>query len=619
MNGASQNITENQKVKLKELFPEVFTEDKIDFDKLKVALGEQVDIGERYSLTWKGKSNVFRAIQETTTKTLKPVREESVDFDKSKNIFIEGDNLDALKVLQKSYYGKVKMIYIDPPYNTGNDFVYNDKFAQSQEEYAQEAGIKDKDGNLNRTDGLRKNSKDGGHFHSNWLNMMYPRLYLARNLLRQDGVIFVSIDDNEVHNLRMMMNEIFGEDNFIAQLIWEKKYSTSNNIKGISYTHEYILCFVRDSSHVLDAIGRYAYTPEARARFKNPDNDPRGDWSDMSYHGPKSPTERPNLNYAIINPKTGQEIWPKEKSWAYEKAAYEKHVQENRLWWGKDGNYKEPRIKKFFSEIQGGLIPKSILNYKEFGTTSEGRSDFRYLFGKNDEGAIFDNPKPVRLIQKLCEISTNKDSLVMDFFCGSGTTADAVMRMNAEDGGNRRVISVQLPELTEPNSEANLAGYKYISDIAKERIRKSSKLIKDKVSDANNLDLGFKVMKLDDTNFNVWDSSLLDQESLKKQIAIQLHPIKDNSTEEDLLFEIVLKEGIDPTTEMHKTDNYWVVGDMKYIVCLDKVVTKDDFQSMINQQPKKVILLDNALQGDDELKANIVLQADKSNIELQVI
>lgn len=479
---ASKDNTQDNLQILKQLFPSAFTADgELDVNILKQLVGTDDEanqgVAEKFGLTWAGKSKVFGTVRQTTNKTLKPNRQNSVDFDKTKHLFIEGDNLDALKILERSYFNKVKMIYIDPPYNTGNDFVYNDDFKTSQAEHEQVAGTHDELGQTKRSDGLTKNSKDKGRYHSNWLNMMYPRLHIARNLLKDDGVIFVSIDDNEVHHLRMIMDEIFGEENFVAEMIWEKKYTTSNNIKGISNTHEYILCFCKSIDSIDKSIGRLSYTDKALSRFKNPDNDPRGPWSDASYHGPKSPTERKNLNYPLTHPKTGVEIWPKEKSWAYEKSNYEKHVAENRLYWGKNNSYKEPRVKIFLSEIQGGVIPRSLLSYKDSGSTSEGRADLRNIFGLNEDGALFDNPKPVKLLSKLLSIgaSNENNDIILDFYAGSGTTAHAVMQLNAEDGGNRKYICVQLPEVTDEKSEAFKAGYKTIADIARERIRRAGK------------------------------------------------------------------------------------------------------------------------------------------------
>jgi adenine specific DNA methylase Mod len=340
----------------------------------------------------------------------------------------------------------VKCIYIDPPYNTGNEsWVYSDNVSSPT--------IKEWQGKV-----VGKEGEDLTR-HDKWLCMMTPRLRLLRELLAEDGIIFISIDENEVHHLRFLIDEIFGEENFIADFIWENKYTTSNNIVGVSGVHEYILCYIKDAKNVGRAIFRLPYTEEARARYKNPDNDPRGDWMDVSYHGPKSPSERPNLNYPIVHPKTGEKIWPVEKSWAYEKAVYDKHVQENRLWWGKDSKYSEPRLKKFFNEIQGGIIPNTLLTNDDVGGTSDGRADLRDLFGNGE--AVFDNPKPVSLISKLLLIGSNKDSVILDSFAGSGTTAHAVMNLNKLDRGNRKVILVEMED--------------YADKLTAERVRRAAK------------------------------------------------------------------------------------------------------------------------------------------------
>ncbi len=382
-------------------------------------------------LNWIGKDKVVNHDKELPLRVLKPNKKLSVG-ENSGNLLIEGDNLEALKALMPFYYGKIKCVYIDPPYNTGNEgWVYNDRVNAPQ--------IKSW---LNKVVGAEGEDLCR---HDKWLCMMYPRLKLLRDLLSEDGAIFISIDDNEVHNLRKIMDEIFGEPNFVANIIWEKKYTTSNNVKGFSATHDFILVYSKNIEFLDSTIKRFSYTDEARSRYSNPDSDPRGDWKDNSYHGPKSPKERPNLNYPIIHPKTKEEIWPKEKSWAYEEAAYRKHVEENRLYWGKNFTYKEPRLKVYLSEIKGGMIPRTIWNYEDFGTNSQGRSELREIFGLNIESGIpFDSPKPTTLIKRIISISSNNDDIILDSFAGSGTTGQAVMELNKEEGGNRKFILVEL-------------------------------------------------------------------------------------------------------------------------------------------------------------------------------
>ena len=615
MDGKSQNITEEQLAKLKELFPETFSEDKIDWEKLKAALGEDVDLGERYGLSWKGKSNVFRAIQEQTTKTLKPAKNESVDWDSTENLFIEGDNLEALKILHKAYYGKVKMIYIDPPYNTGNDFVYNDKFAQSQREYESEAGIRDDEGNVKRSDGLRKNSKDGGHFHSNWLNMMYPRLYLARNLLKQDGVIFVSIDDNEVHNLRMIMNEIFGEENFVAEIIWEKKYAPQNDAKYFSTSHDYILVYARS----IDKFNRNLLPRDEQqiSRYKNPDNDSRGVWQSDNFtvatysekydYPIKLPSGR------IINPTPG-------RCWRTSENKFKELIAQNRISFGPEGD-NVPRIKRFLSEVQDGRVPTTLWQYSEVGHNQSAATELKNLF---DGKKYFDYPKPVSLIIHMEKIACSNDSIILDFFSGSSTTAHAVMELNAKDGGSRRHIQVQLPELTDEKSEAYKAGYKNIADIAKERIRRAGKKIaedhKDEIAKRKTpLDLGFKLYKVNDSNLKAWNSQIEDAEQLKQQMLSNMNPIVDDADDQDLLTELLLKNGINPNEKIEAKDNFYYINEHKLAICLAKEMSQQLFTKILESKPEKVILLDSAFQNNDQLKANLLLQSEQTNIETQVI
>ena len=475
MNGYNDDIHQRQIDKLTQLFPEVVTEGKIDWQKLQATLGEAVDLGERYGLSWKGKSDVFATIQEKTVQTLHPDRANSVDWDTTGNMFIEGDNLAALKILHKAYYGKVKMIYIDPPYNTGNDFIYNDDFKQTRRSYETEAGITDDEGNVVRDDGLCTNT--GGHKHSNWLNMMYPRLFLARNLLRQDGVIFVSIDDNEVHNLHLMMNEIFGEENFVAEIVWEKRFTRSNNAKMFTTLTERILLYRRSNkvSKLKDVRDE-----NNGSEFSNPDNDPRGVWTSVSYVNPASKTARPNLSYVLRNPITGKEVIHPTNAWKYSKDNYSKHVEQNRLYWGKNGENTYPRLKRFLSEMDDGVVPVDLWRHQDTGTTDKASKDLEGLIGRG----LFDFPKPTNLIKKMMNVSgVTNDDIILDFFSGSGTTAHAVAELNAEDGGNRRWICVQLPELTDEKSEAYKAGYRTIADIARERIRRAGAKIRTDFAD----------------------------------------------------------------------------------------------------------------------------------------
>ncbi len=468
MNGESltpYNVIINQ---LKEQLPEVFTEGKIDWEKLKVTLGENINFSnERYVLNWAGKSDAFRVMQEPSYQTLIPVEEDSVDFYGTENIFIEGENLEVLKVLQKSYFGKVKMIYIDPPYNTGNDsFIYPDRFSETKEEYQKRVGDKDDEGYMTSEGMFRRNSRENGQYHSNWLNMMMPRLYLAKNLLREDGVIFISIDDNEVHNLRLLMNEIFGEENFIGELIWKSRQNKDNrNITGLSIDHEYVLCYSKYND------GRKLNGSERKTeQYANPDNDSRGDWVSGNMVGLLSEDLRPNCHYDLINPETGINYGKPKLGWRYDKKTMSRLIEEKRIIWpdSKDGR---PRRKVFLNELNSELPNfTSIIGEKTY--TRDGTKEIDELFNSK----YFDFPKPTTLIGELIKQGTDcrGNDIILDFFAGSATTAHAVMQLN-KDGGNRKYICVQMPEPCEKKSEAYRAGYNTIADIAKERIRRAGK------------------------------------------------------------------------------------------------------------------------------------------------
>ncbi len=614
MNGQSHNPQEELLAWLQKKLPEAFTEGKIDCKKLKATLGESVDAnGERYGLSWAGKNDCFRHIQEPTTATLKPVRDESVDFDTTKNLFIEGDNLQVLKVLQKSYYGQVKMIYIDPPYNTGSDsFIYPDRFQETQEEYMERVGDKE-EGHVTRDGMWQKNSGDNGHYHSNWLSMMYPRLFLARNLLRDDGVIFVSIDDHEVHNLRCLMNEIYGEDNFRAQISWQKKYSVNNNQTGIAPVVEYVLVYSKSQEFINGLIPR---TEESINRYKNPDNDPRGPWKPVDYWGPVSPIKRPNLAYTITNPNTGLEIKPSKKSWKYSFETYQNHVNENKIWWGSDGKSTVPALKLFLSEVRDGLIPSNLWLSTDVGHTDESSKELQNLF---DKQVLFDTPKPVRLIKRMLEIANVKnDDIVLDFFAGSATTAHAILEINAEDNKTRRYILVQIEEKCVDNSEPKNLGYNTIADIAKERIRRVAKKLKNE-----NMDMGFKVLSLNESNFKIWRKNVPNAKELAEQMHMFIDNLKAESTQENVLYELMLKSGLDLNVpvEVRKADGkkYFALDGGKLVVCLEDAMTQPLADAVIALKPQKVICLDGAFKGNDQLKTNTALQMEAAKIDFRVI
>jgi len=543
MNGKSLDIRQNQLEKLKQLFPEAIIEGKIDWEKLQATLGKESAVGglsERYVLNWAGKTDAFKVLQQTTTATLKPAPEESINFDTTENVFIEGENLEVLKVLQKAYYGKVKVICIDPPYNTGSDsFIYPDSFKESKEDYQKRIGEKDEEGYLLKEGYFRKNSKDSGHYHSNWLSMMYPRLFLAKNLLRDDGVIFVHIDDNEVHNLRLIINEIFGEENFIAQFIWKSRQNKDNrNITGASIDHEYVLCYgkrIRGSERKVE-------------QYKNPDKDPRGPWTSGNMVGLLPQELRPNCHYDLINPETRINYGKPKLGWRYDKNTMNRLIQEKRIIWP-DKTDGRPRKKVFLNEMTeiytgfSSIIGKNIF-------TRNGTAEIEDLFGFR----AFDFPKPSDLIKELISQGVEDNDIVLDFFGGSSSTAHAVIKWNLKSlDAQIKFILVQLPENLFENSEAYKAGYKTIADIGKERIRRVIKKIeKEKKENKNllseaeenkNLDLGFKVFRLSSSNFKIWRGNEITEENLETQLDAFTNPVREGSEKENMLYELMLKAG----------------------------------------------------------------------------
>jgi adenine-specific DNA-methyltransferase len=634
VNGSSLSLQKELAELLKKKFPQIFAEGKVNPDKLKQSLGENLDTNdERYGLSWAGKNECFRHIQETTTATLKPLRDQSVDFDKTENIFIEGDNLEVLKILQKTYQNKIKMIYIDPPYNTGNDsFIYPDRFKEEKEDYELRAGIKDAEGLLTKDGFWRKNSKDAGHFHSNWLSMMYPRLFLAKNLLREDGVIFVSIDDNEVHNLRMIMDEVFGEENFLSVIAWEKRYTRSNNARLFASIKDSIIIYRKNE--ILTNL-KEPRTEKSDSIYSNPDDDPRGPWTSVSYINPATKTQRPNLVYPIINPFTKKKIIHPTNAWKFAKTECERHVKEKRIWWGNDGGYEYPRLKKFLSEVSEGIVPTDIWFHKETGTTDEGSKECEELIGKD----IFDNPKPTRLIKRILQLQTqsNENDIVLDFFAGSCTTAHAVMQLNAEDGGDRKFICVQLAEPCEEESEAFKAGFKTIADIGKERIRRAAKKIKKETEgnlsfDKNKLDLGFKVFRLKESNFKQWRENIKEPAEFKKHLLEMVDNVKKGASSEDMLFEIILKNSrfdLNVASEKKNVDNveyYILTAESEEnaeknieIICLADKVTKKFIDKVLADKPERFTCLDAAFKNNDQLKTNTALQMESAKIEFKVI
>lgn len=542
---------------------------------------------ERYQFTWPDKKKSVLLANAPINKTLRPCREESVDFDHTENLYIEGDNLEVLKLLQETYLGKIKMIYIDPPYNTGNDFVYEDDFAQSTEEYLDNSGQFDEEGNR-----LVKNLDSNGRFHTDWLNMLYPRLKLAKDLLSDDGVIFISIDDNEQENLKKCCDEVFGSQNFVAQLVWERAFSPKNDARFVSNSHDYVLMYAK----IIDkfVIGRLPRTEEANARYKNPDNDPRGPWmsSDISVK-----TYNSACDYPITTP-SGRVIEPPAgRCWRLSKKAFLERLQDNRIWFGPEGN-GVPRIKRFLSDLKyTGMAPTSIMFYKEVGHSQEGAQEVSKLL----DGGFFNGPKPQRLIQRLITLANLKDdSIIVDFFSGSASTAHAVMQLNAENGGKRKFIMVQLPEKTDEKSEAYKAGYKNICEIGKERIRRAARKIAEENPEAK-FDGGFRVLKCDSSNMkDVYYQSSEYEPSLFSSLE---ENIKEDRTPEDLLFQVMLDLGVLLSGKIEETTiagkKVFNVEDNYLIACFDDNVTDEVITEIAKQQPYYFVMRDSSMASDN--------------------
>ncbi|XDD53948.1 site-specific DNA-methyltransferase [Leptospira sp. WS4.C2] len=658
----SHNLTDDKLRILKEHFPEIFTEGSlIDWDKLRLTLGENIeseDSKERFGLNWPGKRNCFKAIQTPTTATLLPDREASVDFDTTENLYIEGDNLEVLKLLQKSYLGKVKMIYIDPPYNTGNDFVYPDDYTESLKTYLEYTGQVDAKGRK-----FTNNTETTGRFHSKWLNMMYPRLFLARNLLREDGVIFISIDDGEVAHLRKVCDEIFGEENFVANVIWKaRQIIDSRNLNNASTDHEYISIYAKSSS-LFQLSGKQI----DENKYSNPDNDPRGPWMSNNILGLANANQRPNLHYDLEDPQTGIKYkCPTESGWRYSKETINNKIQENRIIFPKSENGR-PREKKYLLELNSSNTGFSSLLNEEVGFTLNGTRELRDIF----EGKFFDFPKPTSLLRNLVYqgSSQQNEDIILDFFSGSATTAHAVLALNAEDGGNRKFICVQLPEPTRTKkadgsweeSEAYMAGFATIAEIGKERIRrviaklkedgsatttvkaekKTAKLqaFQSKKEESPSLgfesendqltdnkgdnepprkpqDLGFRVFTLAPSNFPIWNGNIeKTKEAVEaaldanQPVLLSANPL--SNTEEAILYEVLLKSGISEALANPNIKMETIAGKTVYIAeetayyVLGKEHNAEVFNEIMRRNPSLVIAREVGFSGNDVLKANV--------------
>lgn len=594
---ASADIAAQKRDDLLRLFPEVRSEaGKLDFERLRLVLGEAVNVGrERYGMNWPGKADCFKTIQTPSMATLRPCPEESVNWSTTENLIIEGDNLEVLKLLQKSYLGKIKLIYIDPPYNTGNDFIYPDNYTESLQTYLEYTGQVDAEGRKFGT-----NTQDSGRFHSRWLNMMLPRLYLARNLLREDGVLLVSCDDSEVHHLRELLNEVFGEENFAAQFVWKaRQFTDTRATTNISTDHEYILAFAKGPEFAFRGTSR------DESKFTNPDDDSRGPWMSRSMLGLATREERPNLHYDIIEPNTGRVFPPNPATgWRYSAERMRELISDGRvLFPAKDDG--RPREKKFRRDMKSEFVAfRSVIDGIH---TADGTQELRELFGEE----VFPFPKPAKLIKTLVQQITEEEDYVLDFFAGSGSTAHATLDANRDDAGSRKFILVQLPEKT------GRADFHTIADITKERVRR---VISKQASEAAETLLssptvthaaGFRVFKLDRSNFDTWNATTpKDAPQLEQQMALHIEHIRVERSEDDLLYEILLKCGFALATPIEQLTlagkRVFSVAGGALLLCLERSLTMEVIRAIADKKPERVVCLDAGFAGNDQLKTNAV-------------
>lgn len=588
------NIVDENIKRIGELFPNCLTERlndngkpevAIDFDQLRQELSRDIVEGneERYQFTWPDKRNAIRLANTPTTDTLRPCREESVDFDTTQNLYIEGDNLEVLKLLRENYLGKVKMIYIDPPYNTGNDLIYKDKFGKDKQEYIHNSGQEDEEGNR-----LVNNTESNGRFHTDWLNMIYPRLKVARDLLSEEGAIFISIDDHEEHNLKKICDEVYGVQNFIACVVWQRTYAPISLKKYFSESHEFCYIYAKE-------IGQFKMNLLPRSDkqnkdYKNPDNDPRGVWKVGNLT--VGPAVEKQI-YPITGPTGKIFMPPSGYCWRFTKERFEELLKDNRIWFGVSGD-NSPVPKLFLSEVQDGVTPMTLWTFEEVGHGQEATREFRGLMKQS----VFTNPKPLRYMNRFLQIGSKKDSLILDFFSGSATTAHAVMQLNAEDGGHRKYIMVQLPEETAENSEARKAGYKNICEIGKERIRRAGKKIKEEHPDAKDLDIGFRVLKLDSSNM---EDVYYTPEQFTQHTLFEDN-IKPDRTDEDLLFQMMTELGVSLSAKIERTEiagkRVWNVDDGYLLACFDEDVNETTITEIARKQPYYFVMRDKSLRSD---------------------
>jgi adenine-specific DNA-methyltransferase len=607
------DVTADQVARLREIFPECVTEGRVDFERLRATLGDLDALSgeETYSFTWAGRADAFRAIQTPSAASLRPAPDESVNWDTTQHLFIEGENLEVLKLLYKSYYGRVKMIYIDPPYNTGNDFIYRDDYSQPRRAYLEKTGQVDAEGNV-----LTSNPEASGRYHSDWLTMMYPRLFLARQFLREDGVIFVSIDDHEVHHLRLLMNEVFGEENFIASVIWQKVYSPKNTAMYFSEDHDYVLVYARNAE--LWRPNLLPRTDESNARYGNPDNDERGPWKsgDMTARNYYSEGQ-----YEVISPSGNRFRPPRGRYWVVNKERFLELDRDNRIWWGQTGE-NVPALKRFLSEVKQGIVPQTLWKYEDVGHTQDAKKELLSSVSFEHTENVLNTVKPPRLIQRMLQIATDPSGgdLVIDFFAASASTAHAVLQENREDGGNRHYIMVQLAEpLPIPESHLNT-----IADIGKERIRRViSQMQAEREGqlplETRNVpeDLGFRVFKLAPSTFRQWEQPDEDAGALAQQLTYFDRGLEEGVDPQHVLYEVILKEGYPLTSRIETfpldTNRIYRITDTRqednplcFYLCLDAEVCTGTLDALPLDKETIFICLDSAL--DDSRKVNLAQQ-----------
>lgn len=612
LDGLTMDLESANKDKLRAVFPECFTEGRLDIDKLLSFCGEYImDDFEKYEFKWKGKSDCLRLAQKRSTATLRPVPGDSVNWDTTQNLYIEGDNLEVLKLLQKSYFRKVKMIYIDPPYNTGNDFVYEDDFADPLARYKEVTAQTTK-----------SNPETMGRYHTNWLNMMYPRLRLAANLLRDDGVIFISIDDGEQSNMRKLCDEVFGEENFMAQIIWQKVYSPRMDVQGFSTSHDYILCYVKSS---IESIQQEAFSQNS-AQFNFVDSASGKKYRRRSIrkegsHSTRS--ERPNLWFALPAPD-GTEVYPykpdgTEGCWRWSMETYIENQKQGIVEWVKTENGWQAYAKQYL-DTDAAKPPETLWLHQEVGHNHSAAENLKKLLS----GKVFDSPKPVELITKMLKLATYTDTgdIILDFFSGSATTAHAVMQLNAEDGGNRQFIMVQLPEVCDEKSEAAKNGYPNICEIGKERIRRAGQKL---IETGKDIDTGFKVFRLDSSNLKLWDDTPIesgDLDSLFARMNGIIDNLKPGRSEDDLAYEILLKMGYPLTADVAALEvdglTVYTVEQNSMLICLQPGVTAETVEKLAVLGPKKIVLIENAL-ADNSAMSNAHYLLENRGIELKIV